>query len=243
MTHLAVIRGLAYTNLSQVFNRWLMPTYRATFRWTGNRFDAQDATTRTILYVAGDLRLPDLVQVVDDHIVDATVEAVARHWDDRYGIASGGHAEVYSSQATPALEWLFEGLTAEMRLLLVLRFLRHRSSAAIAAQLRIHPETARRRIIGALAGVAQNIGFPEASGEPSQASQVTSYLDDLVARRRPLRFEVRPEAWPPMVAAGHLQAAIAGTDLPAQGFVRSLERTLQGRWGRRLVTDDRIWSA
>lgn len=240
MTHLAVVRGLTYTNFSQVCNRWLFPTYRTAFRWTGNRVDAEDIITWTLQDVAGYLRLPDLVQVVDDKVVDATLEAVKRHWDDRYGIAYAIQDEIDASEGTPTLESLFEGLTAEMRLLLVLRFIRRRSPAAIAAQLRVRPEAARRRIFEALALVAQHIGLPAASAWPLQADDVSTYIDDLIARRRPLRFEVSRAAWPPMVAAGHVQAAIAGNDLPAQGFVRSLLRRLQAGWGTRLVTDVRI---
>ena len=41
MTHLAVIRGLTYTSCSQVFKRWLVPTYRNSFRWTGNHADSE----------------------------------------------------------------------------------------------------------------------------------------------------------------------------------------------------------
>ena len=243
MSHLAVVRGLTYTNFSQVFNRWLIPAYRTAFRWTGTRVDAEDITTWTFRDVECNVRLPDLVQVVDDQVVDATLEAVTRHWEDRYGIGRISRTGIHVSEGTPALESLFVRLTAEMRLLLVLRFLRRRSPAAIAAQLRIDPEVARRRIIGALAQVAQRIGFQDVSAEPPQTSQVSSYLDDLIARRRPLRFEVRPEACPPMVAAGHLQAAIAGNDLPKQCFVRSLEKKLQQEGGRRVVTDVRISSA
>ena len=243
MAHLAVVRGLTYTNLSQVFNRWLMPTYKTVFRWTGNRVDSEDATTWVFLTVAGHLRLPELVQVVDDHVVDATLEVVTRHWADRYGIARERCAELDTSESIPGLELLFEGLTAEMRLALVLRFLRRRSSATIATQLGIRPDASRRRIIAALAGVAQRIGFHVESSEPAQTDQVSAYIDDVVARRRPLRFEVLPEAWAPMIGAGHVQAAIAGNHLPAHEFVRTLERRLKDRAGRRFVTELRIWSA
>jgi len=244
MTHLAVVRGLTYTSFSQVFNRWLIPTYRTAFRWTGNRVDTEEVVTWTFRDIAESVRLPDLVQVVDDHVVDATAEAVTRHWEDRYAIAHIRRVEVYTSDETSTLDSLFDGLTAELRLLLVLRFLRGRSPAAIAAQLRISPEAASRRIIQALALVAQHIGLPAAPRGRLQVDQVSSYLGDLIARRRPLRFEASPEAWPPMAAAGHIQAAIAGNDLPQQGFVRSLERSLETGWGRRrFVTDVRIWSA
>ena len=41
---LAVIRGLTYFDVRQVFNRWLIPTYQTAFRWTGNRSDSEDAS-------------------------------------------------------------------------------------------------------------------------------------------------------------------------------------------------------
>ena len=243
MTHLAVVRGLTYTNCSQVFKRWLMPTYRTSFRWTGNRADSEEATTWVFLNARHHLRLPELVQVVDDHFLDLTLEAVTRHWLDRYGIARVGGAEMFSLDATASIDALFEGLTAEMRLLLVLRFLRRRSPEAIADQLRIRPEAARRRILAALACVAQRIAFLLPSTESPQVAHVSAYVDDIVARRRPVRFKVDPEAWPAMIGAGHIQAAIAGNDLPGKGFIRSLEGRLEERSGRGVVTRSRICSA
>jgi len=243
MTHLAVVRGLIYTNCSQVFERWLMPTYKTTFMWTGNRADSEDATAWALLNMADHLELPELVEVVDGCVVDLALEAVTRHWVERYGFPRVRYAERFASEATAPLDTFFHGLTAEMRLLLVLRFLRRRSPEAIAAQLRIGPDEARRRILAALARVAQRIGFPPGSSESPQGAELSAYVEDIVARRRPLRFEVFPEAWPVMIAAGHLQAAIAGNDLPDKGFIRSLERQLEQRSGRRLVTRPRIWSA
>jgi len=55
--------------------------------------------------------------------------------------------------------------------------------------------------------------------------------------------EDRPVAGAMIVAAGHIQAAIAGNDLPVKGFTRSLERRLEPRPGRGLVTRIRIWCA
>jgi hypothetical protein len=243
MTYLAVVRGLTYTNWSQVFERWLMPAYRTSFRWTGNRADSEDATAWVLLNMADRLQLPELVEVVDDRVLDLALEAVTRHWVERYGFQPVRCADMFASEATPPLDAFFHGLTAEMRLLLVLRFLRRRSPETIAAQLCIGPDEARRRILEALARVAQRIGFPPASSESRQAAHVAAYVDDIIARRRPLRFDVVPEAWPVMIAAGHLQAAIAGNDLPDKGFIRSLERRLEQRSGRRLVTRLRIWSA
>jgi hypothetical protein len=243
MTHLAVVRGLTYTSYSQVFKRWLMPTYRTSFRWTGNRADSEDATAWALLNTANRIQLPELVQVVDDHVLDLALEAITRHWVERYGIPRFRCAALCGSEVTAPLDSLFDGLTAEMRLLLVLRFLRRRSPEAIAAQLRMRPEEARRRIIAALTRVAQRIGFPPGSNESGQVAQVSAYVEDIVARRRPVRFEVVPEAWPVMIAAGHIHAAIAGNDLPANGFIRALEQRLAECSERRLVTRPRIWSA
>jgi hypothetical protein len=235
MTHLAVVRGLTYTNWSQVFERWLMPVYRTSFRWTGNRADSEDATAWVLLKTADHLQLPELVEVADDRVLDLALEAITHHWVERYGFQCLGCAEMFLPEATASLDRLFAGLSAEMYLMLVLRFLRRRSPEAIAAQLRIRPDEARRRILTALARVAQRIGFPPRSSESPQGDELSAYVEDIVARRRPVRFDVAPDAWPVMIAAGHVQAAIAGNDLPAKGFIRSLER--------RLVTCPRIWSA
>ena len=235
MTHLAVIRGLTYTDSSQVFKRWLMPAYRTSFRSTGNRADSEDSTAWALLNTASHLRLPELVQEVDDRVMDLTAEAVTRHWVEGYGIPRVSCAAVCGSEATSSLDSLLAGLTAEMRLVLVLRFLRRRSPEVIAAQLRIRPDEARRGILAALTRVTWRIGFPPGPSDFRQVAQVSAYVEDILARKRPVRFEAAPESWPLMIAAGHLQAAIAGNDLPAKGFIRSLERLL--------VTRPRIWSA
>jgi hypothetical protein len=243
MPHLAVVRGLTYTNWSQFFKRGLMPVYRASFRWTGNRADSEDATAWALFRMANDLRLPELVEVVDDRVAELAVEALTRHWIERYGFQCERCAEVLGSEEPAPLDTYFHGLTAEMRLSLVLRFLRRRSPDAIAAQLRIGPDEARRRILAALARVAQRIGFSPASGDCPQGAYLSAYVDDIIARRRPVRFEVVPEAWAVIVAAGHIQAAIAGNDLPDKGFIRSLEWRLEERYRNGLVTRPRIWSA
>src|SRR5689334_8763453 len=226
MAHLEVVPGLAYTNSSQVFERWLMPVYGACFRWTGNRADSQDLTTSVFSCVAEHLQPPGEVHVVDAGVRELAVEAIARHWRDRYGLPQTTSAEVTATAARMAFGALTGGLTAEMRLVLVLRFLRRRSPEEIAAQLRTHPDDARRRVLSALAQVAQRIGISPAAGEFAQGAQASAYVEDVVARRRPVRFRVVPEAWPVMAAAGHVQASIAGNDLPVKGFIRSLERRL-----------------
>src|SRR5690242_5664597 len=114
MAQLAVVRGLTYTNSSQVFERWLMPVYRTSFRWTGNRADSEDATAWVFLKTADDLQLPELVQVADDLVLDRALEAVTRHWAERYGFQPAGCAEMFGSEATASLDRLFAGLNAEM---------------------------------------------------------------------------------------------------------------------------------
>jgi hypothetical protein len=113
--------------------------------------------------------LPELVEVVDDRGAELAVEAVTRHWVERYGFQPERCAEMLGSEAPVPLDTYFHGLTAEMRLFLVLRFLRRRSPEAIAAQLRVGPDETRRRILAALAGVAQRIGF-----RPYRASVLSS---------------------------------------------------------------------
>lgn len=129
-------------------------------------------------------------------------------------------------------------LTAEMHLALVLRFVRRRTSAAIATQLRVSVQEANRRIFVALGQVAERIALPGLSGIPKDLDDISGFVADLVARRRPARFDIRSGTLPLIVAACHIQAAIAGNDLPTQRFVRSLESST-----RRFVTELRIWSA
>src|SRR5260370_27199500 len=119
MAHLVVVRGLTYTNWSQVFKRWLMPAYRASFRWTGNRADSEDATAWTLLNVADRLQLPELVRVVDHGVAELAVEAVTRHWVERFGFHGPGSPELLGSAAAVPLPTHFHGLTAEVRLFLV----------------------------------------------------------------------------------------------------------------------------
>jgi hypothetical protein len=133
---------------------------------------------------------------------------------------------------------LCDDLSAEMRLVIVLRFLRKHPLTAIAAQLGVPPRSANDRLMTALLAVAKQIGLDPPAGA-AQADQVVAFVDDLVGKRRPLRFEALPGAWAALLAATHVQAAVAGNNLPRIRFVRSLEGTLkQGP-----VTHLRIWSA
>jgi hypothetical protein len=250
---LSVIRGLTYVEPGQVFNRWFLPTYQASFRWTGNRSDAEDATTWVFMKVIEQVHLPELVSVVDDVVADSTLEAASRHWSDRYGVVRLRCAEINTFEAGVAgrsaltLEGLVESLSAEMRLVIVLRFLRKRNMSAIATQLGVPARTANALLLTALSRVAEGMDLDSAeSGKQAQAGQVAAFVADLIGWRRPLRFEASPSAWAALFAATHLQAAVAGNDLPTARFVRSLEESFDARrvaGSRSLVTNLRIWSA
>jgi hypothetical protein len=250
---LAVIGGHTYMTQAQVFSRWCLPTYQTSFRWTGNRADAEDATTWVFMHALGHLRLPEPVSLVDECIAEATLEAAGRHWCDRYGVARPRCCEIYDSESVRAdrhaftLEALVDSLSAEMRLVIVLRFLRKRPLSAIAAQLGIVPPAkAPAHLYTALSGVAERIGIDTRPHEQVQVDHVAAYVNDLVGKRRPLRFEALPGAWAALVAATHLQAAIVGNDIPAARFVRSLEEDFEASRtarSRRHVTHLRIWSA
>ncbi len=250
---LSVIRGLTYVERCQVFNRWFLPTYQASFRWTGNRSDAEDATTWVFRNAVGLVHLPELVSVVDDLVADATLEAASRHWCDRYGVVRLRCAEIATFEAGLAgraaltLESLVEELSSEMRLVIVLRFLRKRNMSAIATQLGVPARTANALLLTALSKVAQGMGFDSAEGgDQVQAGQVAAFVADLIGWRRPLRFEATPCAWTALLAATHLQAAVAGNDLPTTRFVRSVEESFEAQQvtrSRSRVTNLRIWSA
>jgi hypothetical protein len=246
---LSVVAGLVYREQSQVFNRWFLPTYRTSFRWTGNRCDAEDATNWVFAHAVGGMRLPEVVSVVDDRVTDTTLQAAGLHWSERYGIDPMRCSEIYACEAafsgtpTTNLEALVDGLTAEMRLVIVLRFLRRRTLSAIAAQVGARPGTANVHLYTALSKVAERVGLRANPGEAAQADQVAAFVDDLIGKQRPLRFEASPAAWAALLAATHIQAAVAGNNLPRVRFVRSLEESFGTGGTRRHVTDLRIWTA
>jgi hypothetical protein len=247
--HLKVIAGLTYSEQSQVFNSWLLPSYQTSFRWTGNRADAEDATTWAFKNSVGRVRLPEVVSIVDGRVEEATLEAASLHWSGRYFVDRLRCCEIYAYEAAlsgrPArtLAALVDGLSAEMRLVIVLRFLRSRPLAAIAAQLGVKPQSANLLLFTALSGVADQMGLVASPGNANQADQVAAFVDGLVGRRKPPRFEAMPPAWAAMLAATHLQAAVAGNNLPRARFVRSLEEALNTGGSGRHVTRLRIWSA
>jgi hypothetical protein len=228
MAHLAIVRGLTYTGFGQVYSRSIVATYGTAFRWTGNRVDGEDVTSWTFNRVARNIKLPELVQVVDDLVLDATADAIARHWSARYGVDRLRGLPIDAPQAPASFGTLVEGLAAEMRLVLVLRFLRRRSFAEIGAQLGVNRRAARSLLVNALTGVASNIGLRRVEPGHSQPGEVSSFVDEIVARRRPTRFDLAPEAWPSMIAACHIQAAIPGNNLPSWAFVRDLEGRAAG---------------
>jgi hypothetical protein len=240
------VAGLTYRDRSQIFNRWLLPSYRTSIRWTGNRLDAEDATTWVLVNEMSRVKLPELVQVVDERVAATTLEAVGRHWSERYGISPVRSSTIRASEATsigrPALSFdaLTDRLTADKRLSIVLRFLRGRTPSSIATQLGIEIGASANLLFRALSDVAGRLGFDADPDDRAQVKQVAAFVGDLVARRRPLRFEATPGAWAALVAATHIQAAIAGNDLPRVRFVRSLENVAGANGYATRVTPSRI---
>jgi DNA-directed RNA polymerase specialized sigma24 family protein len=232
-----VVAGHTYSDALQVFDRCLMPVYQTSYRWTGNRPDAEDATSCVFIKEFARLRLPQAVSAVDDQLIQATVEAIGRHWTERYGISplrwSAFHAGEVGApwRSTLSLRALLDPLPGELRLVTVLRFLRRRTVNQIATQLDIDPPQAAVLIFRALGGIGAELGFGPTLDDTSQASQVTTFVDHVVTRRRPPRFEATPAAFQVVLAATFVHAAIAGNDLPRSRFVRSLkEEVTVGGW-------------
>ena len=239
---LTVITGLTYVERSQVFKHWFLPTYETSFRWTGNGPDAEDATTGVFKKISR-MRLPERVSAIDERVADATLEAATRHWSDRYGMAPYACETYLSGQRVLSLEALLSGLSAEMRLVIILRFLRKRTLPAIASQLGVPVEAANVRLYVALSQVAEQIDLYSGLSDLTEADRVATFVDHLIDRRRPPRFEARPAAWAALLAAAHIQAAVAGNVLPRADFVRSLQETFGTGRNRGRVTHLRIWSA
>ncbi len=246
---LSVVAGLTYRERFQVLNRWLVPTYQTSIRWTGNRLDAEDATTWVLVNEMSRLELPDLVQLVDEHFADTTLHALGRHWSDRYGISMLRWSSIraieaaFAGQPPTTFDALTDRLTADQRLVIVLRFLRGRTLPSIANQLGVAAGASASMLFRALCGVAARLGLDAEPTDPSQVNQVAAFVGDLVARRRPIRFEAAPGAWAALLAATHIQAAIAGNDLPRVRFVRSLETLAGASRDFPRVTSSRIWTA
>jgi hypothetical protein len=244
-----VIRGLTYTDPAQIFNRWLVPIYQTAFRWMGNSADSEDVTAALVRGPMGRLTLPAEVQFVNEQITDATLRAMKRHWSERYGVPAVQCSAIHAAEAAllerppSTLGALFDGLSAEMRLVILLRFLRKRSLAAIGAQLGMCRAAARSTMVTALMRVAERIGLARAPGGIAQEERVAAFVDALVAGVRPARFFVDWWEWSAMVGATHLQAAIAGNDLPDARFVRAIELQLRTASEQSPVTSLRIWSA
>ena len=234
--HLTVIAGQTYRETSEVFNRCLMPVYQTSYRWTGNRLDAEDVTARVIVNEFGRLDLPRTVMAVDEQLIDATVEALGKHWADGYGVPplrwSAFHAGEVAApwRSTLSLRALLDPLPGELRLVTVLRFLRRRTVGQIATQLGVSQPAAAILIFMALEDIGAQMGFGPALDDPSQATEVAAFIDHLVTRRRPPRFEATAAAFQALLAATCVHAAIAGNDLPRARFMRSLEeRAYPGR--------------
>src|SRR5260370_34170696 len=226
-TAITVVAGLTYRERSQVLNRWLVRAYQTSIRWTGNRLDAEDATTWVLINEMSRLDLPDLVQLVDERLAETTLDAIGRHWSERYGISQLRCSAIQSVEAALVghaalgIDALTDRLSADERLVIVLRFLRGRGLPSISAQLKLSARVDADMLFAALLGVAGRLGLDADAADTTQADLIAAYGADLVARGRPLRFEAPPNAWPALVAASHIQAATPGHDLPLLRFVSS----------------------
>jgi len=226
---LRVLAGHTYRDPVQVFNRCLMPVYQTSYRWTGNRLDAEDVTTWVFVNEFRRIDLPQPVPAVDDQLIEATVQAIGKHWTERYGISSLRWSALHAGEvaspwrSTLSLRALLDPLPGELRLVTVLRFLRGRTVSQIAAQLDTSPQAAAILTFRALAEIGAEMGFGPVRDDISQAGEVATFVDHLVTRRRPLRFEATPTSFQAVLAATCVHAAIAGNDLPRARFVRSLE--------------------
>lgn len=237
MVRLAIVQGLSYTDMAQVHRRWLLPTYATAYRWTGNRADAEDLTEWIFHNLERDFGTAQSVEVIQRSLTELTSEAVVRHWSARYGVIGLNVIAWEPTDSRPRLESLLADLTAEMHLALIRRFVRRLPIATIANRLRAPVQEADRHVFVALTRVAERIGFGPLHEIPQRLDDVSAFVTDLVARRSPGRFEACSGIWRAMVAACHIQAAIAGNDLPSRRFVRYLESA------SRFVTEPRIWSA
>ena len=237
MVRLAIVQGLSYTHMAQVNRRWLLPTYATAYRWTGNRADAEDLTEWVFHNLGRDFGAAQPVEVIQKSLTELTSEAIVRHWSARYGVIGLNVTASAPTDSRPRLESLLADLSAEMHLALIRRFVRRAPIATIANRLRVPIQEADRHVFVALTQVAERIGFGPLYDIPQRLDDASAFVTDLVARRPPVRFEARSGIWRAMVAACHIQGAIAGNDLPTQRFVRSLEPA------SRFVTKTRIWSA
>jgi hypothetical protein len=226
-----------------------VPTYQMSIRWTGNQQDAEDVTTWTLIREMSRLDLPELVPVVDEQVAETTLEAVGRHWSERYGISPVRCSVIRATESAligrppHTFDALTDRLAADRRHVIVLRFLRRRSASSIAKQLGVTAGKSSELVFDALGDVARRLGLEADPGGLAQVDQVARFVGDLVARRRPLRFEAIPGAWAALLAATHVQATIAGNDLPRPRFVRSLEGLARADRLTTRVTPSRIWTA
>jgi hypothetical protein len=229
---LEVLSGHTYGERSEVFNRCLMPVYQTAYRWTGNRPDAEDVTAWVVTHEVGLLQLPRAVAAVDQALIESTADAIGRHWSERYGVLplrwSAFHAAEVAApwRSTLSLRALLDPLPGEMRLVIVLRFLRRRSMGRVAAQLGLTSTAAASLLFRALAMIAIELGFDEAVEDIAQASLLADFIEHLLTRRRPGRFEASPATFNALLAATHVHSCIAGNDLPQARFVRSLEQAV-----------------
>jgi hypothetical protein len=235
---LSVVGGRIYTDWHQVTRRWLMPMYQLAFRWTGNADDSEDVSLRALREGLWASPLPAALPSVDGVMSRVAVRALGRHWLERYGIREAGRdiavrARDAPDRATPGLGELSQDLCELPRLVLVLRFVRRRSVASIAAQVGESPESTRDALFEGLGTVACTLGLADESPSEKQRCAVEHFVDALVAGMPPRRNQVVAPAWPAVAAAAHIQAAITGNNLARPEFIRLAEEGFEPAFEQR----------
>src|SRR5260370_1522444 len=97
---LRVLAGHTYRDPVQVFNRCLMPVYQTSYRWTGNRLDAEDVTTWVFVNEFRRLDLPRPVPAGRHPPIRATARALGRPSTEGSGIPPARWSALHTRAAT-----------------------------------------------------------------------------------------------------------------------------------------------
>lgn len=239
-----MVSGLIYTDPRPVITRRLSAVYQIAFRWTGSTPDAEQVVLEAFAAAFQDTSWPAPVRALDARLENAAFYALDGHWFDRHRVGATRHdieeCERLASGVPPRLESLFEDLTARKRLMLLLRFVRRRPLAAIAAQLGETRDDAATGLVEALAQVSRRLPL-DTGARPAAAERVMTFVDAIVRGRRPPPASVDRGDWPLLAAAAHVQAGIAGKNLMRPALIEEVDE----RWmllGDEAVTGRRTCS-
>lgn len=224
------VDGHRYAGLESAFRENMIGVYQRLFWALGNPADAEAATEKVCFQVLLGTDYPAPVDRVAEATATACAQAVADHWQNEYGLSATTWIEVAASTggraATgPRLDQLLEPLIPRSRRLLLECATRRRGVADL-AEMFASPEMQIREDL--LRGLLQLATGSAAAPDPAdvfcvRAHRVLSYLQDLVAARRPRRFHANREEAFALTAAARLFGAVPGMDLPRRQFTVALE--------------------